>query len=207
MKIKLLILLLFFFSKINAQNNSGTAKSQHSPIEVENKFILPEFKNQILDADKLFSKSEIQLLDKRIDSIFISTKLKLQVAFVTPEYYENNSSKFDLFTDSLSNKWNTDKEESRVILIVSMRDRSVKMFFTGNNLHSAFKNLMEIRKEKREPTDIEKETIENYFQLTNKVLVEEAKLGVNLKAKNYVKALNDYLNAIIKNSNLLFDMN
>jgi hypothetical protein len=207
MKIKLLILLLFFFSKINAQNNSGTAKSQHSPIEVENKFILPEFKNQILDADKLFSKSEIQLLDKRIDSIFISTKLKLQVAFVTPEYYENNSSKFDLFTDSLSNKWNTDKEESRVILIVSMRDRSVKMFFTGNNLHSAFKNLMEIRKEKREPTDIEKETIENYFQLTNKVLVEEAKLGVNLKAKNYVKALNDYLNAIIKNSNLLFEMN
>jgi len=207
MKIKLLILLLFFFSKINAQNNSGTAKSQHSPIEVENKFILPEFKNQILDADKLFSKSEIQLIDKRIDSIFISTKLKLQVAFVTPEYYENNSSKFDLFTDSLSNKWNTDKEESRVILIVSMRDRSVKMFFTGNNLHSAFKNLMEIRKEKREPTDIEKETIENYFQLTNKVLVEEAKLGVNLKAKNYVKALNDYLNAIIKNSNLLFEMN
>ncbi|MFM2400658.1 MAG: hypothetical protein RI950_174, partial [Bacteroidota bacterium] len=70
-----------------------------------------------------------------------------------------------------------------------------------------FKNLMEIRKEKREPTDIEKETIENYLQLTNKVLVEEAKLGVNLKAKNYVKALNDYLNAIIKNSNLLFDMN
>jgi hypothetical protein len=207
MKIKLLILLLFFFSKINAQKNSDTAKSQHSPIEVENKFILPEFKNQILDADKLFSKSEIQLLDKRIDSIFISTKLKLQVAFVTPEYYENNSSKFDLFTDSLSNKWNTDKEESRVILIVSMRDRSVKMFFTGNNLHSSFKNLMEIRKEKREPTDIEKETIENYFQLTNKVLVEEAKLGVNLKAKNYVKALNDYLNAIIKNSNLLFDMN
>jgi hypothetical protein len=207
MKIKLLILLLFFFSKINAQNNSDTAKSQHYPIEVKNKFILPEFTNQILDADKLFSKSEIQLLDKRIDSIFISTKLKLQVAFVTPEYYENNSSKFDLFTDSLSNKWNTDKEESRVILIVSMRDRSVKMFFTGNNLHSTFKNLMEIRKEKREPTDIEKETIENYLQLTNKVLVEEAKLGVNLKAKNYVKALNDYLNAIIKNSNLLFDMN
>jgi len=207
MKIKLLIVLLFFFGNLKAQKNADTAKSQHSPIEVENKFILPEFKNQILDADKLFSKSEIQLLDKRIDSIFISTKLKLQVAFVTPEYYENNSSKFDLFTDSLSNKWNTDKEESRVILIVSMKDRSVKMFFTGNNLHSSFKNLIEIRKEKREPTDIEKETIENYFQLTNKVLVEEAKLGVNLKAKNYVKALNDYLNAIIKNSNLLFDMN
>ena len=191
----------------NAQNNSDTAKLQHYPVDVENKFILPEFTNQILDADKLFSESEIQLLDKRIDSIFISTKLKLQIAFVTPEYYENSSSKFDLFTDSLSNKWNTDKEESRVILIVSMRDRTVKMFFTGNKLHSSFKNLIEIRKEKREPTDIEKETIENYFQLTNKVLVEEAKLGVNLKAKNYVKALNDYLNAIIKNSNLLFDMN
>jgi hypothetical protein len=207
MKLKLLIILLFFFGNLKAQKNTDRTKLQHNPNDVENKFILPEFTNQILDADKLFSESEIQLLDKRIDSIFISTKLKLQIAFVTPEYYENSSSKFDLFTDSLSNKWNTDKEESRVILIVSMRDRSVKMFFTGNNLHSAFKNLMEIRKEKREPTDIEKETIENYFQLTNKVLVEEAKLGVNLKAKNYVKALNDYLNAIIKNSNLLFDMN
>ena len=41
----------------------------------------------------------------------------------------------------------------------------------------------------------EKETIENYFQLTNKVLIEEAKLGVNLKAKNYVKALNDYFDS------------
>lgn len=207
MKLKLLIILLFFFGNLKAQKNTDRTKLQHNPNDVENKFILPEFTNQILDADKLFSESEIQLLDKRIDSIFISTKLKLQIAFVTPEYYENSSSKFDLFTDSLSNKWNTDKEESRVILIVSMRDRTVKMFFTGNKLHSSFKNLIEIRKEKREPTDIEKETIENYFQLTNKVLVEEAKLGVNLKAKNYVKALNDYLNAIIKNSNLLFDMN
>jgi len=207
MKIKLLIILLFFFGNLKAQKNTDRTKLQHNPNDVENKFILPEFTNQILDADKLFSESEIQLLDKRIDSIFISTKLKLQIAFVTPEYYENSSSKFDLFTDSLSNKWNTDKEESRVILIVSMRDRTVKMFFTGNKLHSSFKNLIEIRKEKREPTDIEKETIENYFQLTNKVLVEEAKLGVNLKAKNYVKALNDYLNAIIKNSNLLFEMN
>lgn len=207
MKIKLLIILLFFFGNLKAQKNNDRTKLKHNPNDVENKFILPEFTNQILDADKLFSKSEIQLLDKRIDSIFISTKLKLQIAFVTPEYYENTSSKFDLFTDSLSNKWNTDKEESRVILIVSMRDRTVKMFFTGNKLHSSFKNLIEIRKEKREPTDIEKEIIENYFQLTNKVLVEEAKLGVNLKAKNYVKALNDYLNAIIKNSNLLFDMN
>ena len=207
MKLKLLIILLFFFGNLKAQKNTDRTKLQHNPNDVENKFILPEFTNQILDADKLFSESEIQLLDKRIDSIFISTKLKLQIAFVTPEYYENSSSKFDLFTDSLSNKWNTDKEESRVILIVSMRDRTVKMFFTGNKLHSSFKNLIEIRKEKREPTDIEKEIIENYFQLTNKVLVEEAKLGVNLKAKNYVKALNDYLNAIIKNSNLLFDMN
>lgn len=207
MKIKLLIILLFFFGNLKAQKNADRTKLQHNPNDVENKFILPEFTNQILDADKLFSKSEIQLLDKRIDSIYISTKLKLQIAFVTPEYYENTSSKFDLFTDSLSNKWNTVKEESRVILIVSMRDRTVKMFFTGNKLHSSFKNLIEIRKEKREPTDIEKETIENYFQLTNKVLVEEAKLSVNLKAKNYVKALNDYLNTIIKNSNLLFDMN
>ena len=207
MKLKLLIILLFFFGNLKAQKNTDRTKLQHNPNDVENKFILPEFTNQILDADKLFSESEIQLLDKRIDSIFISTKLKLQIAFVTPEYYENSSSKFDLFTDSLSNKWNTDKEESRVILIVSMRDRTVKMFFTGNKLHSSFKNLIEIRKEKREPTDIEKEIIENYFQLTNKVLVEEAKLGVNLKAKNYVKELNDYLNAIIKNSNLLFDMN
>jgi len=32
-------------------------------------------------------------------------------------------------------------------------------------------------------------------------------LGVNLKAKNYVKAVKDYYIAIINNSHLFFDLN
>jgi hypothetical protein len=207
MKIKLIFLLLVVFSKINAQNNYDTAKLKPYPIVVENRFILPEYKNQILDAEHFFSETEIQPLNKSIDSIFRSIKLKIQVAFVTPEYYENNSSKFDLYTDSLSNKWHTDQEEARIFLIVSMRDRTAKMIMSGNKLNSSFKELMKIMKEKRVPTEIEKENIENLSQLTNKILFEEAMLGVNLKAKNYVKALTKYFNALLKNSDLIFDMN
>ena len=207
MKINLIFLLLVVFSKINAQNNYDTAKLKPYPIVVENRFILPEYKNQILDAEHFFSETEIQPLNKSIDSIFRSIKLKIQVAFVTPEYYENNSSKFDLYTDSLSNKWHTDQEEARIFLIVSMRDRTAKMIMSGNKLNSSFKELMKIMKEKRVPTEIEKENIENLSQLTNKILFEEAMLGVNLKAKNYVKALKDYFTAIINNRHLFFDLN
>ena len=53
----------------------------------------------------------------------------------------------------------------------------------------------------------QKEDFENLSQLTNKVLFEEAMLGVNLKAKNYVKAVKDYYIAIINNSHLFFDLN
>ena len=176
-------------------------------IVVENKFILPDYKNQILDAERFFSENEIQLLHKSIDSIFRSNKLKIQVAFVTPEYYENNSSKFDLFTDSLSNKWHKDQEEARVLLIVSMSDHTAKMIMSGNKLNSSFKEIIKIMKEKRVPTEIEKETFENLSQLTEKILFEEAMLGVNLKAKNYVKALNNFFNALLKNSKLIFDTN
>ncbi|HBT93848.1 MAG TPA: hypothetical protein DEB23_06270 [Chitinophagaceae bacterium] len=207
MKIKILILLLLFFSNLNAQTNFDTAKLKNNSIDVENRFILPVYKNQIVDAEKFFSENEIQLLHKSIDSIFRSIKLKIQVAFVTPEYYDNNTSKFDLFTDSLSNKWHTDQEEARVILIVSMSDRTAKMIMSGRKLNSNFKDLIKIMKEKREPTKIEKENIENLSQLTNKILFEEAMLGVNLKAKNYVKALNNYFNPLLKNSHLIFDMN
>jgi hypothetical protein len=207
MKIKSLILLLLFFSNLDAQINFDTAKLKNYSIVVENKFILPDYKNQILDAERFFSENEIQLLHKSIDSIFRSNKLKIQVAFVTPEYYENNSSKFDLFTDSLSNKWHKDQEEARVLLIVSMSDHTAKMIMSGNKLNSSFKEIIKIMKEKRVPTEIEKETFENLSQLTEKILFEEAMLGVNLKAKNYVKALNNFFNALLKNSKLIFDTN
>jgi hypothetical protein len=207
MKIKSLILLLLFFSNLDAQINFDTAKLKNYSIVVENKFILPDYKNQILDAERFFSENEIQLLHKSIDSIFRSNKLKIQVAFVTPEYYENNSSKFDLFTDSLSNKWHKDQEEARVLLIVSMSDHTAKMIMSGNKLNSSFKEIIKIMKEKRVPTEIEKETFENLSQLIEKSLFEEAMLGVNLKAKNYVKALNNFFNALLKNSKLIFDTN
>ena len=207
MKLKLLIILLFFFGNLKAQKNTDRTKLQHNPNDVENKFILPEFTNQILDAEKFFSENEIQLLYKSIDSIFSATKIKLQVAFVTPEYYDNDSSKFDLYTDALSNKWHKDQEEARVILIVSMRGRTAKMMMSGNKLNSSFKELIKFFKEKREPTEIEKETFENLSQLTNKVLFEEAMLGVNLRASNYIKAVKDYFSAIINKSHLFFDFN
>jgi len=101
MKYIIIHIFLILVISTNAQNNSDTAKLQHYPVDVENKFILPEYSNQILDAEKFFSENEIQFLHKSIDSIFKSTKLKLQVAFVTPEYYENDSSKFDLFATTL----------------------------------------------------------------------------------------------------------
>ena len=207
MKYIILHIFLILVISTNAQNNSDTAKLKHYPVDVENKFILPEYSNQILDAEKFFSENEIQFLHKSIDSIFKSTKLKLQVAFVTPEYYENDSSKFDLFATTLEKKWGTVQDEARLLLIVSMSDKTAIMRLSGNKLKSSFRNLFEIVKENREPTDIEKRNMENFGQLLDKILFEEAMLGVNLKSKNYVKALKDYFTAIINNRHLFFDLN
>ena len=207
MKYIILHIFLILVISTNAQNNSDTAKLQHYPVDVENKFILPEYSNQILDAEKFFSENEIQFLHKSIDSIFKSTKLKLQVAFVTPEYYENDSSKFDLFATTLEKKWGAVQDEARLLLIVSMIDKTAIMRLSGNKLKSSFRNLIEIVKENREPTDIEKRNMENFGQLLDKILFEEAMLGVNLKSKNYVKALKDYFTAIINNRHLFFDLN
>ena len=77
MKYIILHIFLILVISTNAQNNSDTAKLQHYPVDVENKFILPEYSNQILDAEKIFSENEIQFLHKSIDSIFKSTKLHL----------------------------------------------------------------------------------------------------------------------------------
>ena len=207
MKYIILHIFLILVISTNAQNNSDTAKLQHYPVDVENKFILPEYSNQIHDAEKFFSENEIQFLHKSIDSIFKSTKLKLQVAFVTPEYYENDSSKFDLFATTLEKKWGAIQDEARLLLIVSMIDKTAIMRLSGNKLKSSFRNLIEIVKENREPTDIEKRNMENFGQLLDKILFEEAMLGVNLKSKNYVKALKDYFTAIINNRHLFFDLN
>ena len=207
MKYIILHIFLILVISTNAQNNSDTAKLQHYPVDVENKFILPEYSNQILDAEKFFSENEIQFLHKSIDSIFKSTLLKLQVAFVTPEYYENDSSKFDLFATTLEKKWGAVQDEARLLLIVSMIDKTAIMRLSGNKLKSSFRNLIEIVKENREPTDIEKRNMENFGQLLDKILFEEAMLGVNLKSKNYVKALKDYFTAIINNRHLFFDLN
>ena len=207
MKYIILHIFLILVISTNAQNNSDTAKLQDYPVDVENKFILPEYSNQILDAEKFFSENEIQFLHKSIDSIFKSTKLKLQVAFVTPEYYENDNSKFDLFATTLEKKWGAVQDEARLLLIVSMIDKTAIMRLSGNKLKSSFRNLIEIVKENREPTDIEKRNMENFGQLLDKILFEEAMLGVNLKSKNYVKALKDYFTAIINNRHLFFDLN
>jgi len=207
MKYIIIHIFLILVISTNAQNNSDTAKLKHYPVDVENKFILPEYSNQILDAEKFFSENEIQFLHKSIDSIFKSTKLKLQFAFVTPEYYENDSSKFDLFATTLEKKWGTVQDEARLLLIVSMSDKTAIMRLSGNKLKSSFRNLFEIVKENREPTDIEKRNMENFGQLLDKILFEEAMLGVNLKSKNYVKALKDYFTAIINNRHLFFDLN
>jgi len=207
MKYIILYIFLILVISTNAQNNSDTAKLQHYPVDVENKFIIPEYTNQIVDAEKFFSENEIKLLHKSIDSIFKSTKLKLQVAFVTPEYYENNSSKFDLFATTLEKKWGTVQDEARLLLIVSMSDKTAIMRLSGNKLKRSFRNLIEIVKENREPTEIEKRNMENFGQLLDKILFEEAMLGVNLKSKNYVKALKDYFSAIINNAHLFFDLN
>ena len=207
MKYIILHIFLILVISTNAQNNSDTAKLQHYPVDVENKFILPEYSNQILDAEKFFSENEIQFLHKSIDSIFKSTLLKLQVAFVTPEYYENDSSKFDLFATTLEKKWGTVQDKARLLLIVSMSDKTAIMRLSGNKLKSSFRNLIEIVKENREPTDIEKRNMKNFGQLLDKILFEEAMLGVNLKSKNYVKALKDYFTAIINNRHLFFDLN
>ena len=207
MKYIILHIFLILVISTNAQNNSDTAKLQDYPVDVENKFILPEYTSQILDAEKNFSENEIQFLHKSIDSIFKSTLLKLQVAFVTPEYYENDSSKFDLFATTLEKKWGAVQDEARLLLIVSMIDKTAIMRLSGNKLKSSFRNLIEIVKENREPTDIEKRNMENFGQLLDKILFEEAMLGVNLKSKNYVKALKDYFTAIINNRHLFFDLN
>ena len=83
MKYVILSFFLLVATSSNAQNHSDTAKMQHSAINTENKFILPENINQILDAEKFFSKKEIQLINKSIDSIFSATKIKIQVVRLT----------------------------------------------------------------------------------------------------------------------------
>ena len=54
MKYVILSFFLLVATSSNAQNHSDTAKMQHSVINAENKFILPENINQILDADNFF---------------------------------------------------------------------------------------------------------------------------------------------------------
>ena len=108
---------------------------------------------------------------------------------------------------AIEKKWGTVQDKARLLLIVSMSDKTAIMRLSGNKLKSSFRNLIEIVKENREPTDIEKRNMENFGQLLDKILFEEAMLGVNLKSKNYVKALKDYFTAIINNRHLFFDLN
>lgn len=205
MKFICLFMLLIFINTSYAQDKTHWERPSDYSFSIDNRFTLPAYINHIHDAEKVFSENELLLLEKSIDSIYKFSNLKIQVAFVTPNYYEKNNSKFNLFADTLSKKWNVAQYDVRFFLIVSMRDRLLQINWDGKKANAFLKNLSAFKKEGREPTDIEILNMKNVDNLSNKFLIEESMLGINLKAKNYVKALNGYFNAIIKNQHLFFD--
>ena len=76
----------------------------------------------------------------------------------------------------------------------------------GNKLNRNIKKGLEAFKEKRALTTFEKEGMDIFAKNMNGVIVE-SNFGMNLKAKNYVQAVKEFISVIVNKSNLFFDLN
>lgn len=201
-----LLVLLFFGMSIHAQQITGLDNQKIERIEEisNNKFILPAYANTILDAEHYFTENEIKQLNKLIDSINIASKLQLQFAFVTQDYFERDSLKFDQFVDSLTYKWNPGNTISRVLLIVCMQQQTAAVKLSGNKLTYKISRVLNALKD-GELNDIDKAYQEDFIALTNDVLTE-SNLGINLGAKNFNRAITEYIYMMVGKQNLFFDL-
>jgi len=181
-------LLISNFSIAQQTSDSNKTASQDTSKNASSNFILPAYTNTILDAENLFSNAELEQLNQLIDSIYIATKLKFQIAFVTPNYYQSDATKYEDFVNSLTVKWKLDENIARVLLIVSMQQRQAQVKMSGNKLTKNVRKGLNAFKEKRPFTVLEKEDMANFAKNLNGVVVE-SHFGMNLKAKNYVQAV------------------
>ena len=198
-------LLISNFSIAQQTSDSNKTASQDTSKNVFSNFILPAYTNTILDAENLFSNAELEQLNQLIDSIYIATKLKFQFAFVTPNYYQSDATRFEDFVTSLTEKWKIDENISRVLLLVSMQQKQAQIKIFGNKLNRNIRKVLNAFKEKRALTALEKEDMANFAKNLNGVVVE-SHFGMNLKAKNYVQAVKEFISVVVNKSNLFFDL-
>jgi len=204
-------LFFFFFLLIsnflNAQQTSDSNKiaSQDTSKNASSNFILPAYTNTILDAENFFSNAELEQLNNLIDSIYTTTKLKFQMAFVTPNYYQSDATKYQDFVNSLTEKWKIDENIARVLLIVSRQQKQAQLKMFGNKLNRNMRKVMDAYKEKRTLTALEKKGMAN-FKKNLKGVIFESHFGINLKAKNYVQAVIEFISVVVNKSNLFFDL-
>jgi TPM domain len=198
-------LLISNFSIAQQTSDSNKTASQDTSKNASSNFILPAYTNTILDAENLFSNAELEQLNQLIDSIYIATKLKFQMAFVTPNYYQSDATKYEDFVNSLTEKWKIDENIARVLLIVSMQQRQAQVKMSGNKLTRNVRKGLNAFKEKRAFTVLEKEDMANFANNLNGVVVE-SHFGMNLKAKNYVQAVKEFISVVVNKSNLFFDL-
>ena len=207
--IKYLLFFVFILISnfLNAQQTSDSNKiaSQDTSKNASSNFILPAYTNTILDAENFFSNAELEQLNNLIDSIYTTTKLKFQMAFVTPDYYQSDATKYQDFVNSLTEKWKIDENIARVLLIVSRQQKQAQLKIFGKKLNRNVKKGLEAFKEKRALTTFEKEDMDNFAKNLNGVVVE-SNFGMNLKAKNYVQAVKEFISVVVNKSNLFFDL-
>ena len=198
-------LLITNFSIAQQSSDSNKIASQDTSKNASTNFILPAYTNTILDAENIFSNAELDQLNKLIDSIYTTTKLKFQFAFVTPNYYQSDATKFEHFVTSLTEKWKIDENISRVLLLVSMQQKQAQIKIFGNKLNRNIRKVLNAFKEKRALTALEKEDMANFAKNLNGVVVE-SHFGMNLKAKIYVQAVKEFISVVVNKSNLFFDL-
>jgi hypothetical protein len=191
-----LLICLFYFTEITAQNVA-------EPDKLTNTFILPIYSNTILDAEHFFTINEMNQLNRSIDSVLVNNKLQLQFAFVTEDYFENDTTKFFKYVDTLTSKWNPGNSISRILLIVCMQQGQAELKFSGDKL--TISNLFNAIKEKREFTQAEKDVFENFDEQSTEI-IGQSNLGLNLKAKNYLQAVNEFIKVIVTKQYSFFNL-
>jgi len=205
MKYRYLLVFLFFYVSAVAQTGSVADEIQYTSKNKSNHFILPEYSNTILDAENYFSENEIIQIGKLIDSVFVKNRLHFQFAFVTPKYFENDSTKFDQYVDTLCAKWDQGENVSRIFVIVCMQQGAASIQLRGNKLNLKIKRVINAINDRHELSDAEKEDRVDFSNMINDVLAQ-SNLGNNLKSKNYVQAIKEFIDLTVRKQSSFFNL-
>ena len=87
-----------------------------------------------------------------------------------------------------------------------MQQGAASIQLRGNKLNAQIKAVMNAMKDKHELTDAEQEDRGYFINMLNNLL-EQSNLGINLKSKNYVQAVKEFIDSIVGKQHLLFDSN